>query len=93
MKREYRFHPTRRWRFDFAWPDRKIAVEVEGVIWQGSGRHQRAAGYSADCEKYNGALLLGWDVLRVTQKHVADGTALNWLDALMKQGSDDETGN
>tara|TARA_R110002126_G_scaffold288065_2_gene441348 strand:+ start:900 stop:1049 length:150 start_codon:yes stop_codon:yes gene_type:complete len=25
---EYRFHPTRRWRFDFARPDKKLAVEV-----------------------------------------------------------------
>lgn len=29
-KREYRFHPTRRWRFDFAFVEHKIAVEVEG---------------------------------------------------------------
>lgn len=28
--REHRFHPTRRWRFDFAWPDEKVALEVEG---------------------------------------------------------------
>ena len=25
-----RFAPPRRWRFDFAWPERFLAVEVEG---------------------------------------------------------------
>jgi very-short-patch-repair endonuclease len=58
-EREYRFHPTRRWRFDFAWPAEKLAVEIEG-----RGRHQTFIGFRNDCEKYNAALLLGWRVLR-----------------------------
>ena len=34
-EREYKFHPSRRWRFDFAWPALylRIAVEVEGAIF------------------------------------------------------------
>ena len=59
-----------------------MAVEVEGVVWGGSGRHQRAAGYSKDCEKYNEALIMGWHVLRVTTQQVADGTALQWIERL-----------
>ena len=93
LEREYRFHPKRRWRFDFAWPEFKVAVEVEGVVWGGSGRHQRAAGYAADCEKYNEALLLGWRVLRVTQRQVNDGTALNWLQLLVKEWNNDAIEN
>jgi hypothetical protein len=31
--REVGFHEHRKWRFDFAWPERLIAVEVEGGIW------------------------------------------------------------
>lgn len=27
---EHRFHPKRKWRFDYAWPDLKVAVEKEG---------------------------------------------------------------
>lgn len=61
--KEYKFHETRRWRFDFAWPERKIALECEGAVWAG-GRHTRGGGYIGDCEKYNAAVMLGWKVLR-----------------------------
>ena len=42
--REHRFAPPRRWRFDYAWPDRRLALEVEGGTWTG-GRHVRGRGY------------------------------------------------
>lgn len=58
--RECRFHPTRRWRFDLAWPDLKVAVEVDGI---GFG-HQSIAGRKADNEKQNHAVLDGWSVFR-----------------------------
>ncbi len=73
--REYRFAAPRRWRFDFAWPGRMVAVEVEGGTWS-DGRHSRGAGYEKDLEKYNEATLLGWRVLRVTTHMVEDGRAL-----------------
>jgi very-short-patch-repair endonuclease len=62
---EYRFHPKRLWRFDFAYPDLKIAVEFEGAIWS-NGRHNRGSGFIKDCEKYNEATLMGWKILRYT---------------------------
>lgn len=64
--REFRFHPERRWRFDFAWPEHAVALEIEGGIYCG-GRHVRPAGYSRDCVKYNEAQLLGWRVFRVVR--------------------------
>jgi len=64
-EREYRFHPTRRWRLDFAWPEHKTAVECEGGLYV-RGRHVRGSGYEDDCEKYNEATALGWRVFRVT---------------------------
>ncbi len=64
-EQEYRFHPDRKWRFDFAWPDSRLAVEIEGLT-RGGGRHQRMTGYTSDCEKYREAVRLGWRVLRYT---------------------------
>jgi very-short-patch-repair endonuclease len=83
--REHRFHAERRWRFDFAWPDKMIAVEVEGLVWRGIGRHQSAEGYRKDLEKYNAALLDGWKVLRYDQKAIKDGSALAGLCQLLAQ--------
>lgn len=70
-EREYKFAPGRKWRFDFAWPEQKVAVEIEGGIWS-HGRHVRGSGFSADCEKYNAAASLGWRVLRVTDQQLSD---------------------
>lgn len=87
-EREYRFHPKRRWRLDFAWPAAMLAVEVDGGVWA-QGRHTRGAGYIADCEKLNEATLLGWSVLRVTGQHIDDGSAIDWIRrALVEQGAE-----
>jgi hypothetical protein len=77
--REHRFCDHRGWRFDFAWPDRMLALEVEGGIWSG-GRHTRGAGFEADCEKYNTATISGWRVLRVTSSMITSGVALQMVE-------------
>lgn len=76
---EHRFHPVRRWRFDFAWPDSMVAVEVEGGVYSG-GRHTRGVGFENDCEKYNEATLLGWRVMRVTGTQIQSGQAVEWIE-------------
>jgi len=58
-KQQVLFHPTRQWRFDFAWPDHKVAIEIQGF---GKG-HNSYAGMSSDYEKHNAAMLLGWKIL------------------------------
>jgi very-short-patch-repair endonuclease len=71
---EYQFHPVRKWRFDFAWPEHKIALEVEGGVFghkkkdgtkSEKGAHSSVSGILRDIEKYNAAACLGWRVLRV----------------------------
>jgi very-short-patch-repair endonuclease len=69
LERECRFAPPRRWRFDFANTERKVAIEIEGGAWTG-GRHTRGAAFEKDAEKYNTAALLGWIVLRYTPQMV-----------------------
>ncbi|WP_230411635.1 endonuclease domain-containing protein [Collimonas humicola] len=73
--REHKFHPVRKWRIDFAWPGRKLAVEIEGGIWT-QGRHTRGAGVRADMEKYNALSCLGWTLLRFDGFAVTSGTAI-----------------
>ncbi len=73
-EREWKFDAKRRWRFDYAWPEKMVALEVEGGVWTG-GRHTRGAGFLKDIEKYNRAAVLGWRLLRVTpDKLVSFGT-------------------
>lgn len=67
--REHKFHPTRKWRFDFAWPDEMVAVEIEGGIWVG-GAHNRPKHFISDCEKYNNAVILGWRLLRFARDNM-----------------------
>ena len=71
--REYRFHATRMWRFDFAAPASRIAVEVEGMVPGGRSRHTSMRGYAGDCRKYNAAAAAGWRVIRGTQTMIRSG--------------------
>lgn len=67
IKRRYRTPTgkTKDWRFDFAWPSYRVAVEIEGGIFVRGG-HNRGVIYDENCTKYNAATLLGWRVLRYT---------------------------
>ena len=81
LVKEYRFHPHRRWRADYALIDAKVLIELEGGLY-GNGRHNRAAGYLADIEKYNAASMLGYVVLRlgtgqVDHQHVTE--IIDWI--------------
>ena len=53
----------RKYRFDCANPDKKIAIEIEGGLWL-QGRHNRPLGMIQDMDKYNAAVVEGWKVLR-----------------------------
>jgi very-short-patch-repair endonuclease len=77
--REYVFAKPRRYRFDFAWPDKMVAVEVEGGRWVG-GRHTSPVGFGKDCEKYSEAAARGWRIVRVTPEMIEDGTALGYIE-------------
>jgi len=65
-------------RFDFAWPEIKLAVEVEGGTFS-QGRHSRGAGYAKDVKKYNLATLDGWLIIRVTTDMLTSGDAIKFV--------------
>jgi very-short-patch-repair endonuclease len=84
FEREYRFNPERRWRFDFAWPNPKVAVEIDGGIYREQpGRHNRGAGMEKDNEKLNWAVSRGWKILRVGPNQVKTGEAVGWIETTL----------
>jgi len=83
-EREYCFHPIRRWRFDFAYPDKMMAIECEGGTWSG-GRHSRGQGFEDDCIKYNTAAIMGWAVLRFTGKLINNWYAISVIEEALER--------
>lgn len=82
---EHRFHSQRKWRFDLAWPELRLAVEVHGGVYS-QGRHVQGEGFTNDREKMNVAQQLGWMILEVTSGQVQSGQALSWIEqALARQ--------
>ena len=66
---EHKFHPDRKWRFDYAWIDQRVALECEGGIWSKMG-HSTGKGITRDVEKYNNATVLGWRIIRCTPQNI-----------------------
>jgi len=75
---EFKFHPIRKWRFDYAWPTQKVAVEIEGGIWT-RGAHVRGKHYLSDMGKYNEAAKLGWRVFRFTPQQFKHGVVQSFI--------------
>ena len=71
-KVEHKFHMSRKWRFDFAWLQQKLALEIQGGLWTG-GRHVRGAALLAEHEKLNNACILGWRVMFGTPESLDKG--------------------
>ena len=80
---EYRFSQTRKWRFDYANFDLKVAVEVEGGAFS-NGRHTRGKGFINDMEKYNMAIELGWVVLRYTPTKLNESKTYEQIKRVIK---------
>lgn len=94
---ELRFHEVRKWRFDLAWPEHRVAVEVDGGVYaigedgQQGGRHQRPAGFENDCEKLSTAAAMGWRVLKVSPSMVRSGLALQLVEQALRWSPEEES--
>lgn len=84
--REYCAIPTRNFRFDFAWLEQKVLVEVNGGTYQHMG-HSTGAGLSRDYEKHNLATLAGWRVLSFDRKMVESGEAVAFTAEILRGGA------
>lgn len=82
FKREVRPIPGRRFRFDFAFLEPRLLIEVQGGTWA-MGAHSTGQGISRDTEKLNLATIHGWRVLQFTTDQIRQGKALRWVQAAL----------
>lgn len=84
--REFKAILGRRFRWDFAWPEHKLLVEVQGGIWQRGG-HSTGKGITRDAEKLNLASLAGYRSLAFTADQIRGGQALAWLQQFFREAA------
>jgi hypothetical protein len=83
--KEYKFHPTRRWKLDWAWPSIFLGVEIHGGVYAG-GRHTNGQGFTNDREKMNEAALCGFLVIEITTQQLKElHRAADWIEAAYKR--------
>lgn len=83
---QYRFVPGRLYRLDRAFPDRLVAVEIQGGLWV-NGAHSRGSGVERDCVKLSIAAALGWRVLPISKAMIESGQAVELLSKALGGGS------
>jgi len=75
----YALDAGRKFEADFAWPDLKVGVELQGSVYRGGrgggtakGGHSSATGIQRDIEKGNVANDLDWVIYRYTVKDLRE---------------------
>lgn len=79
-------HVPDRWRFDFAWPQHGLIVEIDGGIFRpGGGAHSHPVDIRRNMTKRNDAAFAGFTVLAYTPEQVRSGECIadviRWLTA------------
>lgn len=70
------------WRFDFAWPDRGLIVEIDGGVWT-RGAHGHPVDLVRNMAKRNDAALAGFAVLAFTPQQVKAGQAVQFTERML----------
>lgn len=71
--REHRFDRVRRFKFDIAIPNQKVAIEIDGGVFIKSG-HSGGANLEKAMVRGNLACMHGWMVLHYTPKMAMDAS-------------------
>ena len=71
---------------DFAWPDHRVCVEIQGGTWA-RGAHNRGAGYAKDRMLNNQRQLAGWTILEFTSDHLDADEAVPVVCQALRQRS------
>jgi len=88
---EYRFASPRRFRFDFAHLPTKIAIELQGGIFNPNTRHINGAALLKEHEKLNLAASLGWRIFYISTKTVNDIAIYEQIATAIRQSSPEKT--
>lgn len=79
----------RRYRWDWALPERRIAVEYQGIIGKSHGHgdasHASIAGMLRDHEKFSEASVLGWTVILANARTAESGQVIGWVLAALER--------
>lgn len=70
FERQFQGVPGRKYRFDFAYPLRRLAIECDGGTWMAKAGHTTGEGYERDRERDALAACEGWTVLRFTSTQI-----------------------
>ncbi len=85
--RQAKLLPDRKFLWDFAWKDHRLAVEVQGGVFLPKSGHNTGTGITRDCEKLCLIVVEGWRCLLVTGAQVRSGAALTWIERLIGRPS------
>jgi very-short-patch-repair endonuclease len=80
--REYQAIPGRKFRFDFAFVEARLLIEINGGTYS-KGAHSTGIGLHRDYEKGNLAVQHKWRVLQFDCKMVKSGEALNVTEQIL----------
>jgi hypothetical protein len=76
-EREYFAIPGRDFRWDYAWPQLRVLVEIQGA------QHRIKKMFKADIEKRALAMLAGWRCLELDRHSISTERSVEWLSALL----------
>lgn len=82
--RQHFYAPPRKLRADFAWPERRLLVEVQGGVFNRKA-HGSITGVLADIDRLNAATIAGWHMLRFVPDQVKNGSALAVIESVIEK--------
>jgi very-short-patch-repair endonuclease len=82
---EYKFLEDRKFRFDFALPKYRLAIEIDGGVFGMRGRHIRPLGFQKDAEKGRRACEAGWRVWHFTTKCLTKDEIARCIEAFERE--------
>jgi len=83
---EFFFSTQRLYRFDYAIPEYKIAIEQEGGIHlKGNSGHSSGTGIQRDMDKNNLAISQGWVIIRRTPDQMCTIETIELIKSVIKQ--------